>query len=138
MSVETPNEGADMYSLPMIAVRDVRASGRWYGQLLACRVDDVADDFGRVASGESVVLLLHSWDAEEHAAWTRNAGAVVGNGFVLWLVVEEFDKVYTRARALGAEILVEPHENAEDGVREFTLRDPDGYAVAIIESSARA
>jgi catechol 2,3-dioxygenase-like lactoylglutathione lyase family enzyme len=127
-----------MYSLQMIAVRNVRASGQWYSQLLACRADDVADDFGRVASGERVLLLLHAWDAEEHGAWTGNAGAVVGNGFVLWLVVEEFDQVYARARALAAEILVEPHENAEDGVREFTLRDPDGYAVAIIESSARA
>jgi predicted enzyme related to lactoylglutathione lyase len=46
-------------------------------------------------------------------------------------------EVYARARALGAQILVEPHENAEDGVREFTLRDPDGYAVAIIEETAR-
>ena len=64
-------------------------------------------------------------------------GARVGNGFVLWLVVEESDEVYARARALEAEILVEPHDNPEDGIREFTLRDPDGYAVAIIEDSAR-
>ena len=89
-------------------------------------------------SGERVLLLLHAWDADEHGAWTRHSGVGPGNGFVLWLVVEGFDQVYAQARALGARILVEPHENAEDGLREFTLRDPDGYAVAIIESSARA
>jgi predicted enzyme related to lactoylglutathione lyase len=126
-----------MYSLPMIAVRNVRASGRWYSQLLGCQADDVADDFGRVVAGERVLLLLHSWDAEEHGAWTRTSGVRAGNGFVLWLVVEEFDQVHARVRDLGGEILVEPRENAEDGVREFTMRDPDGYAVAIIESSAR-
>jgi hypothetical protein len=126
-----------MHSLPMIAVRNVRASERWYGQLLACEIDDVAEDFGRLRSHERTLLLLHDWEADEHRAWKGRPGAGVGNGFVLWLVVEEFDEVYARARALEAEILVEPHQNPEDGVRELTLHDHDGYAVAIIEDSTR-
>ena len=65
------------------------------------------------------------------------SGGRVGNGFVLWFVVEEFDDVYARARALDAEILIPPHENPEDNLREFTLRDPDGYAIAIIENCPR-
>ena len=44
--------------------------------------------------------------------------------------------MHGRARALGAEILVEPHFNPEDAAREFTLRDPDGYALAISERAA--
>jgi hypothetical protein len=31
---------------------------------------------------------------------------------------------------------VEPHLHPEDDAREFTLRDPDGYAIAISEGSA--
>jgi catechol 2,3-dioxygenase-like lactoylglutathione lyase family enzyme len=126
-----------MYSLPMIAVRDVRASEQWYSKLLSCGIDHVAEDFGRLRSNGRILLLLHAWDAEEHGAWEGPSGGRVGNGFVLWLVVEEFDGAYAQAGALGAEILVEPHENPEDGVREFTLRDPDGYAVAVIEDSMR-
>jgi predicted enzyme related to lactoylglutathione lyase len=127
-----------MFSLPMIAVRDVRASGAWYSRLTSCEMDEVAEDFCRLTSGDRVLLLLHSWESEEHGAWERGSNDRNGNGFVLWLVVEAFDDVYARARGLGAHILVEPHVNAEDGVREFTLRDPDGYAVAIIEEAARA
>jgi predicted enzyme related to lactoylglutathione lyase len=125
-----------MYSLPMIAVRNVRASEQWYGELLSCGIDHVAEDFSRLRSNGGILLLLHAWDAEEHGAWEGASGRRVGNGFVLWLVVEDLDGVYGRAVGLGAEILVEPHENPEDGVREFTLRDPDGYAVAVIEDSA--
>jgi hypothetical protein len=58
-----------MYSLPMIAVRNVRASGQWYSRLLACGTDDVAEDFGRLRSDERILLLLHNWEAEEHGAW---------------------------------------------------------------------
>jgi len=126
-----------MYSLPMIAVRNVRASGDWCSRLISCGRDDVAEDFCRLTFEEHVLLLPHGWEAEEHGAWERTSDARNGNGFLLWFVVEAFDEVYARARALGAQILVEPHENAEDGVREFTLRDPDGYAVAIIEETAR-
>jgi len=60
----------------------------------------------------------------------------VGDGFLLWILVEDLDAVHGRARALGAEILVEPHFNPEDAAREFTLRDPDGYALAISERAA--
>jgi hypothetical protein len=52
---------------------------------------------------------------------------------VLWLVTKDFDATYRRAIEVGARILAEPHENAEDNLREFSLRDLDGYAVAIIE-----
>ena len=126
-----------MYGLPMIAVRKPRASAQWYRRLLGCETDDVAEDFNRLGSAERTLLLLHSWDAEEHAAWDRTSDARIGNGFVLWLIVEAFDQVYAQARTMEVEILVEPHRNPEDGVREFTLRDPDGYAVAIIEDADR-
>ncbi len=41
--------------------------------------------------------------------------------------------VYSRAKASNAEIIVEPHVNQQAQWREFTLRDPDGYSVAIVE-----
>ena len=126
-----------MHSLPMIAVRSVGASSQWYAGLLRCTVENVAEDFARLTSDGRVLLLLHAWDAEEHGAWEGVPGVHVGSGFVLWFVVDDFDGVCARARELEAEILVEPHENLEDGVREFTLRDRDGYTLAIIEESAR-
>src|SRR5262245_49223676 len=125
--------GARMQSLPMIAVQDVGTTVRWYSQLLNCHTDHVSDDFARLRSGDRILLLVHDWAADEHGAWEKDRGIRPGNGFVLWFIVGDFAAVYRRATALGAEILLEPHENAEDHVREFTLRDADGYAVSIIE-----
>ncbi len=124
-----------MHSRPMIAVRNVQASAEWYRQLLACASEAVADDFARITSDGGVLLLLHDRRAEEHGAWDARGTDRAGDGFLLWIVVEDFDGVYARARTLGAPILVEPHDNPEDDAREFTLRDPDGYAIGVTEGS---
>jgi catechol 2,3-dioxygenase-like lactoylglutathione lyase family enzyme len=61
-----------------------------------------------------------------------NANAApIGHGVVLWFEVNNFDAVVERARALRAEILLEPHFNPAPRHREVWLRDPDGYVVAI-------
>jgi hypothetical protein len=41
-----------------------------------------------------------------------------------------------RARALVARLEEEPHVNQNTGTAEFSLRDPDGYYVAISALSA--
>jgi catechol 2,3-dioxygenase-like lactoylglutathione lyase family enzyme len=117
----------------MIAVRDVRASVDWYCRLLACRCDRVSEEFDRIRDEDRILLLVHSRAAQEHAAWPAVAEGRVGDGFLLWILVEDFDGVYRRARESTVEILLEPHVNPEDRAREFTLRDPDGYCVAIAE-----
>jgi catechol 2,3-dioxygenase-like lactoylglutathione lyase family enzyme len=123
-----------MMSMPMIAVRSVRASADWYCRLLACQRDSVADDFERLRHEDRVLLLVHAREAPEHGAWEPIARGQVGDGFLLWILTADFDGVYERARSMGAAILVEPHRNADDEGREFTLRDPDGYAIAVSES----
>jgi hypothetical protein len=49
---------------------------------------------------------------------------------LLWFQDDAFDAV-ARARALGAEILEEPHSNPNAKHREIWLRDPDGYVVVL-------
>jgi hypothetical protein len=43
-----------------------------------------------------------------------------------------FDKAAAQARALGAEILEEPHVNTRANHRECWIRDPDGYVVVLV------
>jgi hypothetical protein len=45
--------------------------------------------------------------------------------------VDDFDPAVGRARALGAEILEEPHGNPNARHRECWIRDPDGYVVVL-------
>lgn len=54
-----------------------------------------------------------------------------GNGLLLFFRVDDFAPALARARTLVARLDEEPHENANTGTMEFSLRDPDGYYVSI-------
>ena len=47
------------------------------------------------------------------------------------LLEAELRAAFARARALGAEVLDEPHANPNAGHRECWLRDPDGHVVVL-------
>ena len=119
---------------PLIAVRDVRASSRWYGKLLAA--DSLPDHehrdlYDRVFSSGRLILQLHAWDEEDHPNLVNANAAPHGHGVLLWFAVCDFDSTVDRARELGAEMILEPHFNPAPQHREMWLRDPDGYVVVI-------
>jgi predicted enzyme related to lactoylglutathione lyase len=53
------------------------------------------------------------------------------NGLLLFIRVDDFDIALQRARELVSRLEEEPHVNPSTGTSEFSLRDPDGYYVAI-------
>jgi catechol 2,3-dioxygenase-like lactoylglutathione lyase family enzyme len=119
---------------PLIAVRDVRASSRWYAELLGA--DSLPDHshrdfYDRISCSGRMVLQLHAWDEEEHPNLVNRDAAPVAHGVVLWFQVEDFDAAVERARGLRAEIVEEPHVNPAPQHREIWLRDPDGYVVVV-------
>jgi hypothetical protein len=119
---------------PLIAVRDERASGRWYAELLgADSLPEHAhrDVYDRIWRSGRLLLQLHAWDAEDHPNLINAAAAPPGHGVLLWFQVDEFDVAVKRARSLGAEIVAEPHVKPAPGHREIWLRDLDGYVVVI-------
>ncbi len=119
---------------PLIAVRDVRASSRWYTTLLGARSlpeHPHRDRYERIYSSGEMILQLHAWDAENHPNLVDADAAPVGHGVLLWFEVDDFDAAVKRARALSAEIVAEPHVNPAPQHREMWLRDPDGYVVVM-------
>lgn len=119
---------------PLIAVRNVRASSRWYSELLAA--DSLPDHhhrdvYDRVSCSGQVVLQLHAWDEENHPNLIDADAAPLGHGVLLWFEVADFDAAVRRARALGAQVIEEPHVNPAPQHKEVWLRDPDGYVVVI-------
>ncbi len=119
---------------PLIAVRNVRASSRWYAELLGA--DSLPehshrDVYDRMSSSGHLILQLHAWDEENHANLVDANAAPPGHGVLLWFQVDDFDSVVERARALRTEIIEEPHVNPGPQHREMWLRDPDGYVVVI-------
>jgi len=125
---------ASVEAQPLIAVRDVRASTRWYGRLLAA--DSLPDHqhrdlYDRVFSSGRLILQVHAWDQEDHPNLVNAHAAPPGHGVLLWFQVNEFDSTVDKARQLEAEMILEPHVNPAPRHREIWLRDPDGYVVVI-------
>ena len=119
---------------PLIAVRDVRASSRWYGRLFGA--DSLPDHrhrdlYDRVFSSGRLILQLHAWDEEHHPNLVNANAAPPGHGVLLWFQVNDFDSTAHRARELRAEIILEPQVNPAPQHREIWLRDPDGYVLVI-------
>ena len=132
MSIPTQNSGVE--AQPLIAVRDVRASSRWYTELLGADSlpeHEHRDTYDRIACAGRSLLQLHAWDEEDHPNLVNAEAAPAGHGVLLWFQVGDFDSVVERARGLGAEIILEPHINPAPGHREMWLRDADGYVVVV-------
>jgi catechol 2,3-dioxygenase-like lactoylglutathione lyase family enzyme len=126
---------------PLIAVRDVRASSRWYAELLgADTLPDHShrDTYDRVYVSGRLILQLHAWDEEDHPNLVNANAAPPGHGVLLWFEVADFDSFVARARKMGAEIVLEPHVNPAPKHREMWIRDPDGYVVVIASPDGEA
>ncbi len=117
---------------PLIAVRDVEASSRWYQQLLGCKSGHGGGEYEQLVDQDgTLVMQLHAWDAHEHPYLGDPAIEPYGNGVLLCFQVEDFAAAGARARALPAEILEGPRVNPNANHREVWLRDRDGYVVVL-------
>ena len=133
-----PKKKPAVRAQPLIAVRNVIASSRWYAQLLGLTADALDEEsthdntYNRLRSGDQLLLQLHSWDDEDHPNLTGEHDAKHGHGVLLWFEVDDFDDAVKRARKLKAKVLEEPHENPGPQHREIWLQDPDGYTVVVV------
>ena len=119
---------------PLIAVRNVRASSRWYRQLLRAEAlpeHEHRDTYDRILRDGQVVLQLHTWDEESHPNLVNPGRVPPGLGVVLWFEVNNFDAAVRRARSLHAEIVEEPHVNLQAQHKEIWIRDPYGFVVVL-------
>jgi catechol 2,3-dioxygenase-like lactoylglutathione lyase family enzyme len=126
---------------PLIAVRDVKASTRWYAKLLGVTelgIKEHAHIYQRFFRDGSFFLQLHAWDEEEHPNLVNANLAPVGHGVLLWFEVDDFDAAVKRARSLKVTFLLEPHVNPAPQHREMWIRDPDGYVVVIASPDGEA
>lgn len=121
---------------PILAVRDVRVSARWYAQVLGSNEatgsppSDHEHLYRRIHVGGEFVLQLHAWDEEEHPNLIGPDRAPVGHGVLVWFEVEDYAAAASRARTMGAEV-IEETVNPRPRHRELWLRDPDGYIVVL-------
>jgi hypothetical protein len=119
---------------PLVAVGDVRASSRWYQELLgldALEEHIHRDLYNRLFCDGRMVLQLHAWDEHDHPNLDNPDASPVGLGVLLWFEVDDFLAAVKRARALKAEIVQEAAVNPNSQQPEIWLHDPDGYVVVV-------
>jgi predicted enzyme related to lactoylglutathione lyase len=123
---------------PIIAVKDVQASSRWYQQLLGCTNNHPGKDtFDQIQATDGTVLVcFHASNGEHGHPPFADLAATRGCGVLLYFCVDDFDAALERARALDAPLAEEPHHNPNAHSMEFSLRDPDGYYVTISDFDA--
>jgi catechol 2,3-dioxygenase-like lactoylglutathione lyase family enzyme len=135
-----------MHPQPLICVRDVEASSRWYQRLLGCASDHGGPNYERLVSRHDrrLVMQLHRWDVDHHHGPIGDpADLPPGNGLLLWFELDDFDAAAARAAAMGCEVLLPRHRNPPDGNGgpnhwELWLRDPDGYKVVLASPDGSA
>jgi catechol 2,3-dioxygenase-like lactoylglutathione lyase family enzyme len=141
-----------MRSQPLINVKDVEASSRFYVQLLGCKSTHGASHNGEweydrlcdpklhhsVWGSDGLILQLHAWEIDHHHGPMGDPEKLIGNGMVLWFEIDDFDAAVARARELGATIVKEPHVNEAPNHREIWLRDLDGYTVVLASPDGEA
>ncbi|MCZ6618926.1 MAG: VOC family protein [Gammaproteobacteria bacterium] len=111
---------------PMITVRDVQASSRFYQQVLDAKSGHGGNEYEQIVRDDTLLLQLHHRDAHEHPDLIDD-DVPVGNGIWLYFLTDRFDDAIVRLRTSGAPILEEPHVNPLAGHRECLFLDPDGY-----------
>jgi extradiol dioxygenase family protein len=116
---------------PLIAVRDVKQSSRWYQEILGCQSGHGGGLYEQLVANGQMLLQLHQWDDHDHPNLSNPDAAPHGFGVLLWFETDFFDDAVSRARACAADVIEEPHYNVNAKHREIWLRDLDGYIVVL-------
>jgi catechol 2,3-dioxygenase-like lactoylglutathione lyase family enzyme len=116
---------------PLIVVRDVEASSRWYQAVLGLESGHGGREYERLLFDGHMVMQLHHWDAHEHPHLGDPNTKPYGNGVVLWFQTGDIEQAFARATKQRATILESLKVNPNANHREFWLRDPDGYIVVV-------
>ncbi|WP_339709445.1 VOC family protein [uncultured Kriegella sp.] len=118
---------------PIIGVFNVEKSSKWYQKLLNCNSSHGGSTFEMLTDNTGEVFLcLHKWGEHEHPTLS-SPQIPPGNGLILYLRVEDLNKVWNNAKELKLEMEEARHMNPNSGKEQFCLRDLDGYYLMITE-----
>jgi hypothetical protein len=118
---------------PIIAVKDVEASSKWYQSVFDCRSMHGGKRFDiLVSENDEILICLHQWGKDEHPTMT-NPNVTPGNGLILYMRTENMNMIRQNAEKIGCSIEEDIHLNPNSRKKEFSIRDPDGYYLTITE-----
>jgi predicted enzyme related to lactoylglutathione lyase len=118
---------------PIIAVKDIKASSKWYQSVFNWRSMHDGDHFDTLISeDDEIVLCLHPWERDGHPTM-MNRDITPGNGLILYFRTDNMNSIRQNVERMGYAVEEDIHVNPNSSKKEFSLRDPDGYYVTITE-----
>ena len=118
---------------PIIAVKDVEASSKWYQSVFNCRSMHGGKEFDiLVSESDEILICLHKWGDHQHPTMA-NPSITPGNGLILYFRTESMNVIRENVEKIGGFIAEDIHLNLNSTKKEFSLRDPDGYYLTITE-----
>ena len=121
-----------MHAQPLICVRDVEASSRWYQRLLGLKSAHGGSEYERLLMDGKLVLQLHRWEVEhDHGPIGDPNTKPYGNGVLVWFEIDDFDAAVGRAEQMKAEVVMPRRRHVGAKHWEIWLRDLEGYTVVL-------
>ena len=116
-------------AVPVIAATDVLATVTWFVRTMGFKQQWIWGEppvYAGIRSGGAMLYISCDPDM---------AGAIRSRGLMpdVFLWVQDIDQVYSQHQAAGADI-VEPLSERPWGVRQYVVREPNGYRLKIAES----
>ena len=116
----------------MLFVKDVEATSKWYQEFLGARSGHGGSEYEMLMDGDALLLQLHQLEADhDHGV---GVGAPFGHGVLVYFHVDDVQAAHDRAAELGLDIVEPLHYNEQAFMHEFTVRDPNGYAIGVCKS----
>lgn len=116
----------------MLFAKDVEATSKWYQDFLGVQSGHGGSEYEMLMDGKTLLLQLHQLTADhDHGVGTTPP---FGNGVIVYVHVEDAQAAYARAQELKLEILSPLEYNPQASMHEFTVRDPNGYAIGVCKS----
>jgi uncharacterized glyoxalase superfamily protein PhnB len=107
----------------VLAVRDLKESTQFYIDVLGFRRDfgDGSDGWSFLSRDNFKVMLGECRDE-------KPASELGAHSYVVYLTVEGLDQLHQELVARGAQVISEPSSEPW-GLREFSIRTPDGHRI---------
>ena len=116
----------------MLFAEDVEATSRWYQEFLGVESGHGGAEYEMLMDGKTLLLQLHQLDADhDHGVGTTTP---FGHGVIIYVHVDDVHAAYERAKELELDICAELTYNEQAYMHEFTVRDPNGYAIGVCKS----
>ena len=132
----SPDDDRDLFAIaPFLLVKDLSRSITFYTEVLGFSVSEPWGDppYFAMAERDGLTIMLHQVQPPLRVrpnGGTRGGSAATTDTWDLYLWCRDADALFADFTARGAEVVYEPVIQPDYTMKEFAIRDVDGYVLA--------